>query len=126
MAAALSEHEPSAVVTSAPTVQQDERPFHQLAELRHDQRHRQYEQEGRADLDLMLRADPEQSPQPRAREQERREGGDETGRDGVRPPLRSSAGAAGQHDRQHGKDAGRERGDDARRERDRDEDEHPG
>jgi hypothetical protein len=71
----------------------------------------------------MLRADPEQAPQPRAGEQERGEGGDQAGGDRVRAAFRARA-AACEDDRQHREDAGRERGDDARRERDRDEDEH--
>src|SRR5207245_320485 len=71
-----------------------ERPLHQLAHLRHDQRHREHEQQGGPDLDLVLGADAEQPPQPCSREQERSEGRDEPGGDRVGPPLRSSSGAA--------------------------------
>ena len=71
----------------------------------------------------MPRADPDQAPEPGAGEQEGGEGSDEAGGDRVWPPLRAGA-AAREHDRQDGQDAGRDCGDDSRRERDRDEDEH--
>ena len=132
--AARDEHEPearaqeeaSAEVTGAPTSDEEEGPLYELADLRHDQRQREHEQQGRPDLDLVLRADPDQAPQPGAGEQEGGERRDEAGGNRIRPPLVPAAGAAGEHDRQHREDAGRERGDDARRERDRDEDEHSG
>src|SRR6266508_1716977 len=110
--------------TAAPASNEEEGSFYELAYLRHDQRQSEREQQNRPDLDLVHRADADQAPQPCAGEQEGGERRDEAGGNRVRPPGSRSC-ATGEHDRQHREDAGCERGDDARRERDRDEDEHP-
>ena len=89
---------------------------------RFDQREGKDSEQDGTDLDLVLLADAEQTPKPRAREQKRCERRDEPGGNRVGVALR--AGPAGEDDRQHREDAGREDGDHARRECDRDEDEH--
>src|SRR5919204_111538 len=53
------------------------RPFGELADPRDEQREREEAEQRGADLDLVLLTDAEQAPEPRAGEQERREGCDE-------------------------------------------------
>src|SRR5205085_132901 len=116
---ARAEEEPATGVAYAAARQERQRPLHELADARHDQRDGEHAEQDRSDLDLMLLADSEQPPQPRARQKKGRERRDEPGGDRVRPSIRARP--AREHDRQHGEDARRERRDDPRQKRDRDE-----
>ena len=69
---ARAEEEAAAEVAGAPTSEEAEGPLDELADLGHDQRQREHEQQHRPDLDLVLRADPEQAPAARRRRAGRR------------------------------------------------------
>jgi hypothetical protein len=76
-----AEQETATEVAEAESRHERQRPLDPLAEARDQQRQREEAEQHRADLDLVLLVDPEQAPQPGAREQKGGEGRDEAGGD---------------------------------------------
>src|SRR5262249_59241391 len=99
------EQKPAAEIAEAESRHERERPLDPLAEAWQQQRQREDAEEHGADLDLVLLADSEQSPEPRAGEQEGSERRHEAGGDRIRPPSRARP--ACEDDWQYGQDAGR-------------------
>jgi hypothetical protein len=118
-----TQDETAAEITGTPARQEEERPLGQLADLRDDQDQREQQEKSSADPDLMLLVDADEPPEPCSGQKKGGEGRDDAGCNRVRSPLCPGA-AARQHNREDREDAGSERGDHARRERNRDEDEH--
>src|SRR5207247_2351182 len=112
-----AEQEPAAEVARPASRQEEERPLDPLADLGYEERRRQQEEEADRDVAEEVVRQPERVEAPGREEGEDGEARDEARDDRVRAAT-AAARSAREEDRQHGKDARRDRRDHAGGERD--------